>query len=269
MRMTDTNMAWMPSWLASDIRITRKMPKRRLFTFVSFRSNAARSDWCGEDSLGRPAFAMPIVHGMWSHPKFPSPLNGGEGFPVVGDLNVYSGVVKLFFLCGPSAIARLVITVIVNAVKGVIRAWPFSNISEKVFKLVPTLANDNPSCPIVWIRGSCRLVASNHHSAPYGINVGPGPTMRSVVDGGVSSNHLAMKTPARYGLSIPQGLTRDRLFCSAIADTYPFLVLPRNRRDAAQNKNAPKSLPSQVYDMAAWHTENNNIDVCINARMAS
>ena len=78
-------------------------------------------------------------------------------------------ILCLLFRRGPAAIARLVITVIVDSLNGVLWGGPSSHISKKFLKTVPSFANLDPAAAIILICGIIFIFATNTHHYPSGI----------------------------------------------------------------------------------------------------
>src|ERR1700743_2860241 len=66
--------------------------------------------------------------------KFSIPLGPRESFSGKGKFHSSTGIVHLLFLCSPSAIARFVIAIIVDAIYGM-TFWLFSHIFKKTPKI--------------------------------------------------------------------------------------------------------------------------------------
>ena len=111
-------------------------------------------------------FLEPPIHSDRVYMFLNSPIIKDHCFAFKRIFNVISGISCLFFACGPSAIIRLIVSIIVNSVYAVIAAWPWPHIGYKVFKLTPSFANLYPTskmCRILWMI-NC---APYKHSSPY------------------------------------------------------------------------------------------------------
>lgn len=87
--------------------------------------------------------------------------------------NGVAPIVGLFFSSSPTAVARLIITIIINAVYRKIWAWSYTHISVKVFKLTPTFTNFNFTTTIIMIASIILVITSLNHAIPcfifYGV----------------------------------------------------------------------------------------------------
>lgn len=116
-------------------------------------------------SLARPSSCEPRKNGDLANARCARPFRDSQ--PSAERLHVSrrARIGALLFLCGPTAIAGLVVAVVVDAVqRPPIR--PLSHIRQEAFKAHPSRTDRNPSAPVVapgyvaWAR------ASLHHSEP-------------------------------------------------------------------------------------------------------
>lgn len=78
---------------------------------------------------------------------------------------IQARISRLLFSCGPAAISRLVIAVVVDSVNRMLLAWWRAHVSKKVLKCVPAFAHRNPtSCPAFILIVSCCLTPFTHCS---------------------------------------------------------------------------------------------------------
>lgn len=82
---------------------------------------------------------------------------------------VPTDVVVLFLSCCPSAILRGVVTVVVDAVDAVLRAWTAPHVFEKVLVGLPTFTDLNPPSSIVAERLVVGVVASPGQRGPRAV----------------------------------------------------------------------------------------------------
>lgn len=98
------------------------------------------------------------------------PFSNSQGFTVQGELPTAACVSALLFRGSPSAVTRLIVAVIVNAVKLVFERWLKSHIGQEVFKAVdPTVTNlDTPPAPLFKAR-DIRCQAALLHTLPCNV----------------------------------------------------------------------------------------------------
>lgn len=234
------------------------MPKRRLF----MRQNSIRSDRGIEYAISAPPLSVASINDMRGQTKLSRPLNGGERFTKVSNLNIYSGVVKLLASCSPSTVAGFVIAVVVDAIQGIFRGRPVSYVGIEVLKFLPPFANGDSSSAIEPIADVRRLQAARDHAAPNSVDVVAGFAVGSVPVTKDFPNHLMMEAPAGCGLPLTERLPNYLLFGSTIALTEPFRIsFWLNGRPAYHNK-ATKSFASEVYRLCHESIGGVNMVIC-------
>lgn len=110
--------------------------------------------------------SISVVYGLAIDVIFSCNFSKAILFTIYGFINVVDSICALFFLGCPSAIPRLIISIIIFSVDAVKLAWSRPHISNKVFKLPPSLANLNSPAMITMVFWmiSC---TSDKHSRPY------------------------------------------------------------------------------------------------------
>lgn len=157
-------------------------------------------------------FLEPPIHSDRVYMFLNSPIIKDHCFSFKRIFNVISGISCLFFACGPSAIIRLIVSIIVNSVYAVIAARPLSHIGYKVFKLTPSFANFYPTskmCRILWMI-NC---APYKHSSPY-----------FVFSRMAHSVSFLFDSISRCGYFFPYASTRKALTISDISCLKNFLI---------------------------------------------
>lgn len=105
------------------------------------------------------------------------PLSYGHGFTFMGQAAVVALVSALLKACSPTAIPRLVVAVVIDAIKGVIWRRTRPHALGKYLGVMPLRANQY-SPPSVVLEGVVlRIVAPLHHQVPNIENVGAGKAM--------------------------------------------------------------------------------------------
>lgn len=134
------------------------------------------------------------------------------GSPVDGKYAVASSVPALIFCAGPSAIRRLVISVVIytlncNAI------WPFSHVGKEVFKVSPSWTHFYSSSSVMLKTVIFGIRASVNHLGPRAVG------FRVMSRTGVSmpDRTIEKQATARLRLSREQLPPNHFSFCSAIA----------------------------------------------------
>ena len=80
-----------------------------------------------------------------------------------------STILCLLFRGGPAAIARLVVTVIVDPINGVLRCWPASHIGKESFESSPSPAHFNSTASVPLPIKHMLIIATPFHYLPNSI----------------------------------------------------------------------------------------------------
>lgn len=121
--------------------------------------------------MNRPAVVINShLNSLAIESSFFRPIANCHGTPVECDPSCSAAVTLLFYVCRPSHVARLVISVIVNAVKAVLWRWRIADILEKVFKrALPTTTDRYSTTTVSSVAPICGRVASGAHPTPGSI----------------------------------------------------------------------------------------------------
>lgn len=104
----------------------------------------------------------------------------------------------LFLAGGPTAIVRLIISVIVFAVDSFAARW-WSHVGKKVFKTVsPAFANLNAARAVVGKTCVLWILATIYHHRPHAIN----PCPRHAMFFAARAGKFAVKATARLGVAV-------------------------------------------------------------------
>lgn len=87
-------------------------------------------------------------------------------FDHVSDRNASVGLASL--VRNPSAICRLVISIVIDSIEKMI-GGPLAHICQESFKLIPTRANRNPSASIIFPLAELGIATPPSHGLPHGI----------------------------------------------------------------------------------------------------
>lgn len=169
-----------------------------------------------------------------------------------------TAIVRLFFSCGPTAIARFVIPIVVNAIDSVKTCWLEAHVAKEGRKVIlPAITNRKATPAIVFVIVVLGIVASALEGAPglvlWGVRVSTAPSsrmamleLRPVAEG-------ASKTTARFRNACHQRGSDDVFSSSALASASPLRAraclpamgaVPRQR--LLNNCEASEYAPDQV-----------------------
>ena len=190
------------------------------------------------------AQSIPIQSGVKSANAYSSsfcPFSECKRLAVKGDDSVASSISGLLCLCGPLAIFRRVVAVVIYSFKThSFRA--FAHVIDKVLKRIfPSPAYGYSARPVVWKEHGVLVIAPLLHAVPNRVR----SCFSKSVRGGVSCPAFTLKAPARINCA-PEVVSRNSFCVSAIANGVPVrlpsVVLMRKRGD---NKPS-KSMPSHI-----------------------
>ena len=111
-----------------------------------------------------PSSVQSLPDGGWGDVEFSLPLRDAESLPLVSNLSRSSCVVPLRRAISPSAIVRLVVSVIINPIQRIAR-WARTHVLEESSKAVlPSFAHGNSSQAVVT-----GIVTGAVRRSPFGI----------------------------------------------------------------------------------------------------
>ena len=108
-----------------------------------------------------PTCLDPIYEPSSANNRPRSQISDQVNFPFVLDFPIATAIACLLFSGGPSAIARLIVPSVVNAVDRVIAAWSRPHVRKKCLEAFqPFIAHPNSAPPIVLVCPIGRVVAA-------------------------------------------------------------------------------------------------------------
>ena len=123
-------------------------------------------------------------------------------------------IAALFFVRPPSAVVRLIISIIIDAIQcSVMRS--FAHVGVEIFKRHPPFADRDAARSIVLVGGHVRIEASGFHRTPDGVNGRPPSAVRFSVAPPFS-------TAARFRVSARQITHQSGTCFPAVAETSPI-----------------------------------------------
>lgn len=122
----------------------------------------------------------------------------------------------------PSAVVRLIVAVVVDAVQCELRGRPLAHVRDKGENVIsPTLANGYPSPTVILVTGMSRVVTTISHSRPSVILWPSGSLTRSSMPEVHRLNYLLTQTSTTSRVPGLEAFTPDRYFSSAFAAAQP------------------------------------------------
>lgn len=126
-----------------------------------------------ENPVMIPAFAQTRVGRLLINAVFQARLNNKHSFSINRDIPIAAHVSGLLDKGCPTAVPRLIVPVIIDAINGVALGRSLPHIREKVLKAIkPTVANLDTSVDVVSMIGSIRVGATPSHFYPSTVSRG-------------------------------------------------------------------------------------------------
>lgn len=158
-------------------------------------------------------------------------------------------VVHLLFLCGPSAILRFIVPVIVNAIKGMLRRRFTAHIMKEIFKTVfPCPANSYSSAPIISPIFVISIMATIFHTFPGFVFCAPTSSARLPMFD-PSFPRFETKTTTTFASPSGQRRCKNSSLIPAFAQTSPSREPSTTIRSTRKCNQTPKALASQVGNL--------------------
>lgn len=152
-------------------------------------------------------------------------------------------IIRLLLLRRPSHIARLVMSVVIDAIYRMLHRWAQANMCQKRGKrMSPQQTDTNTSAAIVFETDIGRLCTAFFYTFPTAIFGRIVATVREMSD----SRIFPLPTSARLTITSAQVATGDSLKGSAVALAPPFVVTCRRFAVWGNHEITPESLMQQV-----------------------
>src|SRR5689334_3126363 len=96
--------------------------------------------------------------------KMASPFGKCFPFAIKNDVSRNSPIVGLLSLCGPPAVARFVIAIVINAVERVSRGWRSTHVGiESLERRLPFSTHFYSTRSVIFVGDACRGIAPLSH----------------------------------------------------------------------------------------------------------
>lgn len=176
------------------------------------------------------------------------PFGNTQGLAVMSEHFVSSAVSGLLFYSTPLAVARSVITVIVDSIYRMLRGGRIAHVGVEIRERVsPPVANGNPSSPIVPVVLVSGPVASGEHSAPSNIRH---CSMHSVLRD-TTKKTFFLKAAARLRIATPKYFPGNLFLGAALTLAKPHKLLGLVFPCVTKNSPSANLLPGHVLYLLA------------------
>lgn len=198
------------------------------------------------DDLACAATAIKVVaDGLVRHAESSGEFRGANGFVAKFNKSIVRTICALLFPCRPTAIARLVVSVIVLPIQGVIVGRSLTHVSQEVLKPIapaPSLADANASTVVARVGHLQSRSASLVHAIPE--------TVERVVGFSMRCGRGDLATSATATATGPQRCPSHDTLSAASANAQPVCRIRRRNIRAinlAQHNPIPEFHSRQVF----------------------
>ncbi len=188
-----------------------------------------------------PSDPKPMRKAIDGYTDMVGPFFKGFTFSVMRDVSAACRMLVLLLACGPSAVVKFVVAIVINAVNRVLWSWSRPHIIKKRLKRVsPLVAHRDASPAIMTISGVVRVATSKFHALPGTILV------RAISSVGSNLISVQASTATSMAACKPGGLHRDNV--SARTQAVP-VYLSRSTRGLVKDFQSFICMSSSVNEV--------------------
>jgi hypothetical protein len=202
-------------------------------SFESNQANARLLRWSREGFFKAPSFSQSGHNSSSVRSVNLDPFRYTMSFTVHGDVFVSLSVSHLLFGGCPAAIRWKIVSIVVNTIKTVFRAWAFAYILSEVLKgMKPSFADFYSTPAVILISPSLLVITTAFHTTPFSEK----PRLRSTMcyRGLRSSFFLQASTTLRVPATQVEKCRRG--LAAALASAYGSLSF--HTKDSQTTKNS-------------------------------
>lgn len=145
---------------------------------------------------------------------------------------------RLLKQCGPSAIVRCIVAVVVNAVDRMIWRRRQTHICQEIIKQLPSVTHFNAAAAVIRVGRFFRVIATFFYSLPYLIN----RRSRASVSASNLDGSFQSQTPTRLRVTIAKARACHLSQLPTFTFAPPLNVTKTIASGKSQNRQAPKYL---------------------------
>jgi hypothetical protein len=166
--------------------------------------------------LSRPSGSIAFGDQTITHPEFTSPLSDCHRLTSETETNTATAIIGLRFACSPLAIVRLIVSIVIEAFKGMARR-SYPHVSEEILKRSPAFTHANTPAAITYECIVSRIATSLSHVNPRFVR------WRSAHSMSLGSNRSDFfpETSAGFGFTTAQRARRGFRHFAAVALANP------------------------------------------------
>lgn len=208
-------------------------------------SNESNIWRCRQRFFNGPSFFEALLDSANRDTAFSRPCRHALNFSVIFKIMVRPNVPHLFKMCSPSAVTWFIVSVIVNAIKGMFLGWSWSHIFDEIKQAIfafPSITHLYASVLVKMLSCLKSPFTSPDHIVPNRVFERTSKTMCAVV--GV--NAFCADASARLTNAAPEITKKIFSLFSTIAATQPVTSLAA-ARGFSDNGKSSKSLTNKIH----------------------
>jgi hypothetical protein len=209
---------------------------------------------CRQGALGRPSVHEAVLQSAVVDAGSTRPLAKGTGFSIPRHGAVGSAIIRLLMFRGPSAISRVVVARIVDAVQRI--AFRTTTHVPKEGRVIsqPLVGHCDTTPAVVFIAGQFRVVAACFSFAPRPIFSRLSAFERLSVLAMKLAKGVSLETSATFRQAVAERFSNNGDFYSAYALTAPRRKLPKPKlmRCSGDDRQTAKDSAGHVFHVACW-----------------
>lgn len=197
------------------------------------------SNWHREREIDRPPVGEPLKHCVELKSSLPAPLHKRFGFSTELDKSITPHIRGLLPFCCPSAIARLIVSVVVDSINRMALRWLRPHIFKKSFeRITPPLAHRYSAPSVAVVALGVLVFAPLNDSVPRLVNWSASHSVR----GSFEVAKIGSLAPAAFGFSSSEARAPEPPFGPADASAQILFVRSDNLPFALNNSQESKLL---------------------------
>ena len=180
-----------------------------------------RFDWPSQSAFRRPfVSAHSAIKGARFNSAFARPYAYGLSLAEGRDHQVISFVVRLLYICSPTAIIRLIVAVKIVSLYRMLWRGLRAHVFDEIKEIEPALTDDDSAATVVSIESGARVSASSKHIGPCSI-LGRGFPVTSIVTVSKTTLSFCPETAARLDMPSAKVAAHSDCFAPAVAYAFP------------------------------------------------
>ena len=198
-----------------------------------------------EGALYRPAATKAGTQGGTVYVESLSPLRQAMRFAPECDQPVRAGIPGLFLLGRPSAVLRLIVSVIINAVNAMLGRRPRAHVGEeRLERISPALADADTAMAVPLVRRVVGVITAAFHPCPRAVLWTRPATRRMTVAGA----HVSVEASTTAAHACLEALVEDKSLGAAGTAAEPLRTVAVRHAGISEHCPPSKLFIRKVFD---------------------